>query len=782
MKNRHVEGAGSRLSIRTVGCLLALVLTVAAGSGQLWAQVTSTIQGHIADGTGASVPKALVKATNESTGVPRTVYSAEDGFYRIADLLPGKYEVRVELSGFKALVKSGIELNAQSRLNLNLTLEVGEITQTVDVRSEETQIETTNARISEVVGETQLKSLPAQGRGILTLVTMSPGITGKAENDLDIFSSFTAPQISSGGREEKQNFLLDGINLRDGEGSRFAAGFSPNPDAVAEVRVSTNPTSAESGIMSGPEVQIVTKGGTNQFHGTGHGTFQDFKFNAVPFGSRREDIPKSYRRYFGGTVGGPIIKERLFFFGAYEGLRAQTGNSSIGLAETRAFRDLVVSTRPSSVAARLFQDFPPFRYPTSGFSDLNGDGIPELGELVNNRVFPESGKQFNGRIDYQSASGRDRLFGSYWYTRPDSSYPTTRELFDNRVFNEIDYVSVQHTHTFSPNALNEIRFGYIRHGYLSTPSELDQVQHVPEIFTDDGFGIGNGAFSYQRYPTFHPQFGDSFSLNRGRHGINVGGNFGHHTTDDNYLDFGDNPSYSFASILDFAADNPYSELRKLDAQTGKSRLSQLKTIGKELSFFVQNTWQISPNLTLNYGLRWDSYFSIWIGADRNNWEAILTSAQATPAGIAKAINQKVDRFYNTDWNNFGPRVSLAWDPNGQGKISIRGGFSVLYDEINNHVLYSSPSGNPPVTALVSAGPQVGIPIVYGLAPKGTRDFPANPNLRTPPVNAAGAFDGTRPALGSIVQDIKIPMFLDMNVGIQYQLFKDMVIHGTYRYR
>ncbi|MCI0628134.1 MAG: TonB-dependent receptor [Acidobacteria bacterium] len=759
-------------------CVLSIVLL--ASSVPLLAQVTSTIQGHISDTSGASVPKAQVKATNESTGVSRTVFSAEDGFYRIPDLLPGKYGVRVELGGFKTVVKSGIELSAQSTVNLNVALEVGELTQTVDITAEEAQVETTSARISEVISENQLKSLPAQGRGIFTLVTMSPGITGKAEAGLDVFSSFLAPYITSGGNELKHNFQLDGISLRYGEGSNWSVAFSPNPDAITEVRVSTNPTSAESGLISGPSVQIVTKGGTNQFRGTGHLTVLENKFNAAPFRSRREDVPKSYRRYFGGTVGGPIIKERLFFFSAYEGLRAQQASSSTILTETQAFRDFVVRTRPNSVAARIFQDFPLLRYPTSGFTDRDGDGIPELGALVNDRPSRQTGKQFNGRIDYQSFSGQDRIFGSYWYTRPDSSSLSIREGFDRRTFNNIDYASAQHSHTFSPNSLNEARFGYFRNGYVSGP-DLTKVQHVPEIIIDEGLDIGNRSWIYPRLRTFSPEFGNVFSLNRGRHGIKLGGSFRHSTIDQEVSTPGDFPRYLFASILDFANDNPYFEMRNLDAKTGKSRFTPLKFSGKELSFFVQNTWQMRPNLTFNYGLRWESYFSNWIGADRNNWQPVLTSAQVAPDEIARVISQKVDRFYNTDWNNFGPRVSLAWDPSGRGKMSIRGGFSILYDEINMNPSYQLAT-NPPDAALVFAGVDRGIPIVYGLAPVGTRDFPENPNLRIPPVNAVGAFDGTRPGLAGIIQDLRNPMIFDMNGGVQYQLFKDLVIYGIYRYR
>jgi TonB dependent receptor-like, beta-barrel len=531
--------------------------------------------------------------------------------------------------------------------------------------------------------------------------------------------------------------------------------------------------------MSGPLVQIVTKGGTNDFHGTGHITLQGDELNAVPFRSTREDIPNSYTRLFGGTLGGPIIKERLFFFGAYEGLREEAATSSISLAETQAFKDFVVGTRPNSIAAQLFQDFPPFRYPTSGFVDADGDGIPELGEVVVDQPNRRTGKQFNARMDYQSQSGRDRIYGSWWYSRPDATSHNVREAFNNRNYNSGRYIGVQHTHTFSPNALNEARFGYAHHGFVN--DYTGNVMHVPELITDDGLSMGNGAFSHQIFPTRTPEFTDIFSLNRGRHGIKIGGTFRHSVIDQDVLLEGDDPQYLFASMLDFANDDAYQELRNLDADTGAARPGALNTSGKELTFFVQNTWQVRPNLTFNYGLRWDSYFSNWLGKGRDNWEPIFNSSQVTPDGISRLINQKVDRFYDTDWNNFGPRLSLAWDPSGQGKMSIRAGFSVLYDEINHQPLYNLAT-NPPDTAVVFAGDERGIPIVYGLAPVGTRDFPPNPNLAVPEVSPEGAFVGTRPGLSGVAHDIKNPLTYDMNVGVEYQLFKDWMVFGNYRYR
>ncbi|MGH9428787.1 MAG: carboxypeptidase-like regulatory domain-containing protein [Terriglobia bacterium] len=233
---------------------LGVVLFVFLSARLAQAQVTSIIQGQITDASGASIAGATVKVSNEATGLSRTVYSASDGYYRVPDLLVGKYQLRVEQAGFKALVQKGIDLSSQAALNINLTLEVGEITQSVDVTSQVPEVETTEARISQVVRAEQIRSLPAIGRGLMWLTVTAPGIQGKAEdtrntNCCDALSSGASPALSSGGAERKAAFFVDGIAMHYGDSSGFNLAFTPNLDAVEEMRVSTNPTSAEEGVL-----------------------------------------------------------------------------------------------------------------------------------------------------------------------------------------------------------------------------------------------------------------------------------------------------------------------------------------------------------------------------------------------------------------------------------------------------------------------------------------------------------------------------------------------------
>ncbi|MBI1895868.1 MAG: TonB-dependent receptor [Acidobacteria bacterium] len=772
-----------------------LVLTLAT---TLSSQVTSTIQGRISDPSGAVIANTSVRVTNEATGVSRTVQSAPDGYYRVLDLLAGSYEIRVEQTGFKTFVRRGIELRSQATLNIDIGLEVGASTQTVDVTADVPQVETTESRISEVVSSAEIRSLPMIGRGLTWLAMVTPGVQGKAEDSrgglcCDSLSSLASPGLSSGGNERKAVFLVDGIALHYGDGFNWNLAFTPNPDAVEEMRVSTNPTSADEGIISGVQVQMVTKGGTNAVHGTGHFTLLDDSFNALPFGARRENVGSWYQRFFGGTVGGPIVKDRLFFFGGVEWLRERrvstagqgisSGASRI-VVETEAFKNWVVSTRPNSVAAKILTQFPPASYATQDFVDVNNDGIPDLGRAVMDRPTTRSGHQYNGRVDYQSRSARDRIYGSFWRNSPDQQGVNIRPAFDDRTKTGSYLLSFVNTHTFTASSLNDVRFSYwdLKYDY----SIVSGAYHVPCVSTDDGLNLGPCTFSLELFDSPVYDIRDTFSWNRGRHSVKVGGSYRHvYMTDPTYLT-GDIPAYSFSSIIDFADDKPFTETRAIDAATGKQRDPFVEAMNQQLSFFIQNTWQVRPGLTLNYGLRWDDYFNYpltGLSRERETWAPVFTASQVTPQGIPTFVNQRVEHSFKSDLNNFGPRISVAWDPTGRGRTALRGGFFVLYDEGLSLNAYRNLYGNPPQSSLVQAGSQYGIPTVYGIAPEGTRDFPINPGLRGPAIDPQyGVFVGTRPNVAGYAQDYRTPMVYDANAALEHQLHNDLSVNLAYHYR
>jgi hypothetical protein len=773
----------------TVLVLLALLLPVTRASAQL----TSSIQGRVTDTSDAAVPGATVTATNEATGVARSDVSNADGLYRLRDLPPGPYQVRVELVGFKALVKSNIVVTAQASLNIDAVLEVGDLAETVAVTAAPPQIETTESRISTVIDARSIKSLPSIGRSLMWMTMLAPGIQGKAEDGrqgmcCDSLGGNAAPKLSSGGNEDKSVFLVDGVALHYGDGAGWGLAFTPNPDAVEEVRVSTNPTSAADGAMGGVQVQMVTKGGSNNFHGTGHYTFLDDGFNALPYGASKADVGEWYQRYFGATLGGPVVSNRLFFFGAYEGLREKrsAAGGSTAIVETQAFADWVKATRPNSIAANLLTAYAPAKYATENLVDVNGDGIPDMGTIPVDRPSERTGNQVNGRIDYLTRSGKDRFYATFWRTTNSVGNAAARPQFDGITLLPAMLTSVVNTHAFTPSMLNDVRLSYWTQSFDF--HVVGEPYNVPTIVTDDGLGLGNPGFSREVQKVHTWDFHDTFEWNKGHHNFKMGGAYRHvYVTDPAYSLDGDIPLYNFATIVDFANDNPYRETRVIDAATGALRDPFTEYGNQQLSFFFQNEWRMADGLTLNYGVRWDNYFNLnmtGFSEPTTLYQPFYTSAQVNAAGIPGIVNKASKDSYDDTLTNFGPRVSIAWDPVKSGKTVYRAGFFVLPDEIRSVGPYRDYYGNPPRSSQVQAGPAYGIPIVYtGVAPNGRDSFPVNPGLTSVAVDEAlGIFAGTRPSISGFPRDFKTPKTYDVNAAVEHQLFADVAVSATYHYR
>ncbi len=496
-------------------------------------------------------------------------------------------------------------------------------------------------------------------------------------------------------------------------------------------------------------------------------------------------MPDRYYRLFGGTFGGPIIKDRLFAFGAYEGLRSLVAGAYTDTVETQQFHDLVLQLRPNSIAAKVLQAVPPLRYPTTGIdvgtllpgggSSTTPDGIPDIGQVSVDSPFRRWGNQFNGRADYQFPNAKDRIFASYWYTKPQWGSNVTRPVSAGDTFTTVQAGNVVYTRSFTPTVLNEARFGVNDIFFDNTYPKMPL--NIPYLYTDDG-GISINASYNNIYHSRVYQFVDNFSINRGRHAFKFGIDYRYSllTAEWPYP-----PTFNFASILDFANDNPYLESRTIDvASGGQAKLAHLPMYTGDFSAFFQNTWQMRPNLTLNYGLRMETFTPIILKGEAN-YEPILTASQITsPSAIAAVANQKVDHLYDRTFN-FAPRLGLAWDPTHKGKMSVRFGFGMLYDEVNTYTLYGIDS-NPPSVATVSAGPQLGIPITYALAPEGTSNFPVNPNLQAPKLTPSGGIQGARVDLTGIVTDLQSPLVYDFLGGVQYQLGNDVMVQANYTYR
>jgi hypothetical protein len=363
------------------------------------AQFSSAIQGTITDSSNAAIPEAKVTLKNVDTGIVREALTSPEGLYRISSLGPGTYTLTVEKQGFASAERSSVVLGVSQTSRLDVSLTVGALTEHVDVAATIGLLETEQGRVSGHVTETQIKELPINGRNVLNLIAIQPGVVGRglsaglySGGGSDSSSGETQPSVfANGQRFEGNNYTLDDTNT-NGEARNGVTNIVPNSEAVEEVRITANNFSAVDGRNPGAQVQMLTKAGTNQFHGVGAYYFVNNTLASRGIFDPAQ-LPSIRKHLYDGAIGGPIIKNRTFFFFSYEGLRQGGARTSSAVVETPQFRNWVIQTRPNSIAAQLLKDYAPVGDPTSNLRDLGTpqpgvnkfsstpDGIPDVGTV-----------------------------------------------------------------------------------------------------------------------------------------------------------------------------------------------------------------------------------------------------------------------------------------------------------------------------------------------------------------------------------------------------------------
>jgi hypothetical protein len=623
------------------------------------AQVRGTFTGLVSDPTGAVIPGATVTATNEGTGVATGRPTNSEGFYTIPDLQPGFYTLRAEAQGFKAFVNAHIELTVGYTQKVNFKLEVGAVTQSVTVEGQAPIVDTETDRLSELVTARQVANLPLNGRNVFQMIQLAPG----AINTTGVISEpgnrgFTT--VVNGARVNMNGYYIDGVSDK---GLSGGSNTQPSLDTVQEFRVDTEVVSAEYGSSVGSITTIVSKTGTNDVHGDLYEYVRNDKLDATNY--FEEPVKNPFRmNQFGGTVGGPIKKNKLFFFGSFEGERTRVSVPEQEVVETPAFRNFIIQNAPNSVAALLYKNFPgptptsgittlsnyivndsgycgaldsaclssyPYNIdPTSAFGQavLNNPGLPTFGS-VDAAAKAESqgqfydGNQFSGRIDWQG--DHDKVFGRYFFDRyADPLYsPATNGGAPSAFVALRGFASPEHfdypqlaigwSHTFGPNLLNEYHMGWNRNVTDVGQSSAG----VPAITIDTGeiqFG------GYQGYPQiFHEEvfhFSDIVTYTRGKHTLKFGGEIARNYENSEF-NVG-RPSYEFTDSLAFAAGtvedvaagvSPGTIDPATGDSTGGAHLASNIRAWRNIStgLFVNDDIKLTPRLTLTLGLRYDLY-------------------------------------------------------------------------------------------------------------------------------------------------------------------------------
>ena len=784
-------------------CLILLVAAVQAA-----AQFSGAIQGTVVDPTQAAVPDAVVTATNIATGIARSAKTSGEGFYRISNLAPGRYNVTAEKTGFSVSHLKGLVVDITQVVKADFNLAVGSIAEQVSVDARAPLLETEQGRVSGQVDRVQLNELPLNGRNAFNLIALQPGMIGRGQSvsmgsqggGNDSFAGETQVVIyASGQRLQSNTYTIDDTS-NNSDTYNGTVNTVPNSESLEEVRVVSNNFSAEEGRGAGARIQVITRGGTNQFHGSLSYYNQNGALTARNVFATA--VPNVRKNQYGYAVGGPIFKNRTFFFTTFEGLRQSGAAAQVYTVETSQFRDFVVSKFPKSIAAYLLTNFQPAVYPTSGLRDLGSpvagggplsggvgptDGIFDVGSVSLAPNFWRKGGQFSIRIDHELRPGKDKLYGTFYRTGLASQAGGMRPAFD-RPLDEVTYFgNLNETHTFSSNKINEFRGGVSQ----LNGNERNTILYVPLINISGGvepFGIASDG-TIRNIPGNWWQtsysFRDTFTWVRSTHTLKIGTEIRKNVVASgwasNYV-----PAYGFNSIVNFAIDAPLTEGRQVDPATGNPIALITHNHNIETAFFVQDDWKVSRRLTINLGLREENYgpFIDTRGARMFVFGAGNTFEQRLASGKLQNVPQLApDRNFN-----WGPRLGFAWDPTGNGKMTVRGGYGIAYDRLTGG------SNNYINRATVTVGQQLGTPnFTYGLGSTACKGngreggigscppflgYAVDPVFQTG-LNAAGGINGARISPGVVDPNFKTSYSHNWFFGVQREVARNTMLEVDY---
>jgi hypothetical protein len=767
--------------------VVAAVLIMAPG---LFSQFGSGIQGTIVDSSGAVIPNVQVVVTNTATGVTREVLTSDAGIFRVLSLGGGAYSIKATKEGFSAVEQASVELAANELRKVDLAMKVSGVVETVIVAAQATALETEQGRVSSQITGAQLKELPIPNRNIVNLMALQPGVSGRSLGN-ELLGSDVTPQFNANGmRPDGNSFTLDDSNINSiSRGGR--AEVTPNVETVAEVRIVTNNFSAEQGRNMGAQVSIVTKSGTNQFHGSVWDYHTNNALQDRNIFDTTSKVPVNRRNQFGYGVGGPIFRNKTFFYTTYEGVRRSGATTSTATVETPQLRNWVLQNRPNSIAAYFMGKFHPVADPTISVRDVGSplpgvnvfsatpDGIPDIGTVQYLTATDARSNQYTLRVDHELRPGKDRLYGYFYRLNARTITPGIRPDFLRPSPTWGTFGNLVYTRTINATTLNEVRLAatrFIGHycapkdptnpigGGLSCPDMLNK--QVPGInITGLGTVRDVNVFPGGFFPTEY-QLKDTFSMIHGSHALKIGGelrraiNILWHTA--SFV-----PVYSFASILDFVDDEPQQMTRTVDPRTGLPTTTRADMLIWEGAGFVQDDWKLRRNLTLNIGLRYD-YFGPYTDT-HDRFRNFIPGSGSYVEGLATGKVDVTARGWNTDTLNFAPRFGFAWDIGATGKNVIRGGYGLSYDRMAT-VQTATYRTNPPLAATATLGQSFGTTFTYSLGDptKPYLGYPIDASLKLG-LDSRNGISGVRVAIAAIDPGFNNPYAHNWFLGVQRQL-------------
>src|SRR5258708_15752127 len=662
---------------QVLGLLVILLIPFAVS-----AQVSGgTVSGRVTDSTGALIPGAQVAIRNTATGVTTSLVANEEGVYRGSNLLPGDYEITASAPNFTSFLQKGVTLTVGADLTIDLKLAAGAVTASIMVSSEAPTVDTTTPTLSAVVGERTIVELPLNGRDWTTLATLQPGISS-------IRTQYASGGTSSRGnrgygdeltitghRPQENNYRIDGVSINDytngAPGS--AGGVNLGADAVKEFSVLASNYSAEYGRTSGGVINAITRCGSNSSHGSAYEFCRNDALDARNFfdGVKK---PPLRRNQFGGSLGGPIIKNKTFFFADYERIRRLQGVPSVVTVPSPAARLGQLAAGPVTVHPNIIPFLKLYPLPNGG---LVGNGDTGIFTSSLSQRFNED--FFTTRIDHRISS-KDSFFGTYMFDNGSLSIPDALNnvVFPNRTRRQM--IALEETHTFNQNFINSFRLGYNRtkgavnvQGPALNPVAADLALgsapgRAAAIITVPGLNdaVGVGGNSYFRHVQNSYQIYDDAFVTRGNHSLRFGFAF----EKIEYNEFGlrrPNGRVSFADLEKFLT-NQATNFFALDPT--RSREAAVKP--SIWAGYLNDSWRYSTRLHLNLGLRYE--MSTIPHEAHDQFNSVLNRNGGPIVNVKKLFTR------NPTLRNFEPRVGFAYDVFGDGKTALRGGFGI-YDAL-----------------------------------------------------------------------------------------------------
>jgi len=860
-------------------CLICSTLVIAQSTG-------GRILGHVSDASGASVAGAKVTLNNEATGVSRDVKTNDSGDYVLLEVQPGQYSIKVEQQGFTTILRKGVTVEVNQVVTLNLTLQVGQTKEVVEVTSEAPLVDTTSTQLGAVVNDRSISQLPLNARDTYQFLQLQPGVmsTVGSSNSV-VYGNDRAGAVSvNGGRGRANNFSVNGGDAND----QFVnlPTVQPAPDSIEEFRVLTNAFDAEYGRNSGSVVNVVTKSGTNDIHGNVYEFFRNTKLNANTycFIDIACEKPQFNQNQFGGTFGGPIKKDRTFFFTSYEGRRIRQGMPSPAVTVPSA------AERPNNDPAHMvnghivadFSEESPFQGTLSSAYALQGGGgvgqrpgcqqaandvaghavtiadganysdifptnqIPlecldptavdllqfvplpssasNLNLIQTVPVQPTRGDQFTVKLDHRI---NDKQNLSFYYYFDDHHVVSPFAQFQAAGANVPGFGSItkerfqqwniSHTWTINNSTVNEFRFNYNREAQKTfqhpvrtslvqdscptPPSWLTDVfpdfhcfsdgtpdnalgihpflgaarEGVPFVQVSGGFTIGNNGEGELPQVGNSFQWSDNISKVVGNHSLKFGGDVRRQKFDQTlYFDVNGEFFVDGTSTNSTVGDTVFSDyLLGFPGSYGQGSAQVEKVRSSALYLFAQDSWKIRPNLTLNYGLRWElntplgdvsKHVQTFRPGQKSTVYPCLDTANTdctsmTPVGLVVAGDKGIPTgMTQTYYNAFAPRIGVSWSPGNSGKTSIKAGWGLFYNPIEQLVLEQF-SAEPPF---------------------GGSTFPFNTFFNTPFLDQSGGFSYPNPFGLASLSGVNGILDPPRNKGVDWGMFRPILLFGQFQ--